>query len=159
MLSSARTTRSTARPARDPRAFVVDSLAAKAQSVAEIEAKLAAREVEAQTAASLVAEAKRLGYLDDEELARQLARGHRARGYGRRRAAQTLRRRGLPDPLAEAALEDAYGAVDEVELAVRALGSRIVDDANGRRRATAFLVRRGFSFSTARRAVRRLEPP
>ena len=56
-------------------AFVVNSLAAKAQSVAEIEAKLARRGVSAADAASVVAEAARLGYLDDAELAGQLARG------------------------------------------------------------------------------------
>ena len=56
-------------------AFVVNSLAAKAQSVAEIESKLARRGVPAADAASVVAEAARLGYLDDSELAGQLARG------------------------------------------------------------------------------------
>jgi SOS response regulatory protein OraA/RecX len=66
--------------------FVVDSLAARAQSVAEIEAKLAVRAVPADVAADVVAEASRLGYLNDAELAAQLSRGYRARGYGSRRA-------------------------------------------------------------------------
>ena len=87
------TDRRRARGAGDARTFVCNSLAAKAQSVAEIEAKLAARGVAADAAAGAIEEARRLGYLDDGELAGQLARGLRARGYGRRRAAQTLRRR------------------------------------------------------------------
>src|SRR5512132_2343769 len=96
--------------------FVVNSLAARAQSVAEIEAKLAARGVPADITAAVVDEASRLGYLDDAELAGQLARGIRARGYGRRRAAGELRRRGLPEREAADALEQAYGDADEAAL-------------------------------------------
>ncbi len=134
--------------------FVVNSLAAKAQSVAEIEAKLARRGVAAEVAAAVVADAIRLGYLDDAELAGQLARGFVARGYGRRRAATTLRRRGLPAGLADNALAEAYGAVDEVTLARAALGSRETGDDASRRRAASFLARRGFSSAAAWQAVR-----
>jgi regulatory protein len=136
------------------RAFVVNSLAARAQSVAEIEAKLRRRGVSPDEAAALVDEARRLGYLDDAELAGQLARGFRSRGYGRRRGALTLRRRGLPADVAEAALDAAYGEVDEVSLARTALGSRPIGDDAERRRAVAFLARRGFSSGAAWRAVR-----
>ena len=135
-------------------AFVVNSLAAKAQSVAEIEAKLARRGVSEADAADLVAAAVRLGDLDDAELAGQLARGFAARGYGRRRAAVTLRRRGLPAALADDALESAYGELDETALALQALGSRATGDDAARRRAAAFLVRRGFSSAAAWQAVR-----
>ena len=133
--------------------FIVNSLAAKPQSVTEIEAKLAARGVAAKPAARVVANARRLGYLDDAELGGQLARGFRARGYGRRRAAQALHRRGLA-AVTEAALDAAYGHVDEASLADAALGTRAVSDAAAQRRAVAFLVRRGFTASTARRVVR-----
>ena len=136
-------------------AFVVNSLAAKAQSVAEIESKLARRGVPAADAASVVAEAARLGYLDDAELAGQLARGFVSRGYGRRRAATALRRRGLPGELTNDALDAAYGDVDEVAaLARAALGSRATDDDAARRRASAFLARRGFSSAATWQAVR-----
>jgi len=134
--------------------FVVNSLAAKAQSVAEIEAKLARRGVSAADAASVVADAVRLGYLDDAELAGQLARGFVSRGYGRRRAETALRRRGLPAGLADDALGAAYGDQDEVTLARKALGSRATDDDAARRRAAAFLARRGFSSAAAWQAVR-----
>ena len=134
--------------------FVVNSLAAKAQSVAEIEAKLARRGVTPEIAAGVVADAIRLGYLDDAELAGQLARGFVARGYGRRRAVTTLRRRGLPAAVADAALEEAYDAMDEVTLARAALGSRATNDDVSRRRAASFLARRGFSSAAAWQAVR-----
>ena len=134
--------------------FVVNSLAAKAQTVAEIEAKLAGRGVAAEVAAGVVADAIRLGYLDDAELAGQLARGFVARGYGRRRAATTMRRRGFQAGVVDGALAEAYGAVDEVTLARAALGSRATDDDASRRRAASFLARRGFSSAAAWQAVR-----
>jgi len=159
MASSFKTTEAAARLARDPMVFVCNSLAAKAQSVAEIEAKLAARGVAADEAAAAIDEALRLGYLDDAELAGQLARGLQARGFGRRRAAQTLRRRLVPEGVAVAALEEAFGDVDEAALAVRALGRRAVDDEAASLRAASFLVRRGFSSSAAWGAVRRARSP
>jgi len=135
--------------------FVCNSLSAKAQSVAEIEAKLAARGVAAEEAAAAVEEATRLGYLDDPEL----ARGLRARGFGRRRAAQTLRRRRVPERVAEVALQETFGDDDQTALALRALGSRVVDDEAARRRAVSFLVRRGFPPSAAWEAVRQARAP
>ena len=145
-----------ARRAARTRAFVVNSLGARAQSVAEIRAKLAAREVPEALADEVVDEALRLGYLDDAELAGQVARGHRARGNGRRRAATALRRRGIGPAEAAGALAEAYGG-DEAELAAAALASRPVGDDRERRRAVAFLVRRGFSSGVAWRVVRRQE--
>jgi regulatory protein len=142
------------RRAAKARSFVVDSLGARAQSVAEIRAKLAARDVPSALADEIVDEALRLGYLDDPELAGRLARGHRSRGYGRRRAATALRRRGIGAADAEAALAEAYGG-DEAELAATALGTRPVGDDRERRRAVAFLVRRGFSSGVAWQVVRR----
>jgi len=137
------------------RAFVVNSLAARAQSVGEIERKLAARGVPPAVAATVVDEATRLGYLNDVELAGQLARGFRSRGYGRRWAAATLRRRHLAVDVVDAALDASYDETDEAELAVDALGSRVPADTDDRRRAVAFLIRRGFSPDAAWRAVRR----
>lgn len=141
-------------PAAKARAFVVNSLAARAQSVAEIEAKLAARGFPEDVAEAVVDEARSLGYLDDAELAGQLARGFLGRGYGRRRAAVALRRRGLTAADAEIALDAAYGEVDDVALAASALGRRPVGDAKEQRRAVAFLVRRGFSSAVAWQVVR-----
>ena len=118
-----------------------------------------ARGIGPAEAAAAAAEARRLGYLDDAELAGQLARGLKERGYGRRRADQTLRRRRLPETIATKALDDAYGGHDEDVLAARALKRRAVADDAARRRAVSFLVRRGFSPTAAWRAVRRARPP
>ena len=136
------------------RLFVVRSLAMKMQSAAEIEKKLAARDVPPEVARQAIERVKGYGYIDDASLAGQLARGMQARGYGRRRAEQKLRTRGLPRALADTALDEAYGDRDEVALAREALGRRAVGDDADRRRAVAFLARRGFSAGAAWRAVR-----
>lgn len=136
------------------RAFVVNSLAARAQSVGEIERKLAARGVAPHVAEAVVAEAAGLGYLDDTELAEQLARGYRGRRYGRRRAAVAMRRRLLDAATVDAALDEAYADADEAALALDALGGRALSDPGDRRRAVAFLLRRGFSPDAAWRAMR-----
>ena len=133
---------------------MVNSLATRAQSVGEIERKLAARGIPSDVSGTLIDEAVRLGYLDDAELAGQLARGFRARRYGRRRAAMAMRRRLLDAVVVETAIDDAYADADEAALAVDALGSRVLNDAADQRRAFAFLLRRGFSPEAARRAVR-----
>jgi len=136
------------------RLFVVRSLAVRMQSAAEIEKKLVARDVPPEVARQAIERVAGYGYIDDASLAGQLARGMQSRGYGRRRAEQKLRARGLSGALAETALDEAYGGRDEVGLAREALGRRAVADDADRRRAVAFLARRGFSAGTAWKAVR-----
>jgi regulatory protein len=136
------------------RLFVVRSLAVRMQSAAEIEKKLAARDIPPEIAREAIERVTEYGYIDDASLAGQLARGMQARGYGRRRADQKLRARGLPRDLAGSALDETYGRHDEVALAREALGRRAVVDDADRRRAVAFLARRGFSAGAAWRAVR-----
>ena len=136
------------------RLFVVRSLAVRMQSMAELERKLAARDVPPDVAHEAIERAAGYGYVDDEALAAQLARGMRARGYGRRRAEQKLRSRGLAGALAEAALAETYdGGDDETTIARDALGRRAVASNADRKRAIAYLARRGFSSRAAWKAV------
>ena len=139
------------------RLFVVRSLAVRMQSRAEIEKKLGARDVPPDVAREAIERAAGYGYIDDEALAGQLARGMQARGYGRRRAEQKLRTRGLAGEVAEEALAAAYDEDDETALARKALGRRPVSGDAARRRATAFLARRGFSARAAWKAVQEAE--
>ena len=76
-------------------------------------------------------------------------------GYGRRRAEQKLRARGLPRPEAEAALDEAYGDRDEAELAREALGRPARRRRCGTRVAPLrFSPAAGFSAGAAWEAVR-----
>ena len=136
------------------RRFVVNSLAVRPQSVSELERKLAAREIPQALAREAIELATGYGFVDDAELARQLAHGMRSRKYGRRRAEQKLKARGLSDEHAAAALAQAYDAGDELALARAALGRRSTVDDAARRKAVGFLVRRGFSSDAAWKAVK-----
>ena len=136
------------------RRFVVRSLAVRMQSTAELQRKLAARGIPAEVTGAAIEQAAGYGYIDDAALAEQLARGMRSRGYGRRRAEEKLRTRGLRGPLAAAALAEAFEGHDEPALAREALGRRPVATDADRRRALSFLARRGFSPTAARAAVR-----
>ncbi len=137
------------------RLFVVRSLAARAQSVAEIEHKLRARGIPGPVLSEAVEAAIALGYLDDAELAGQLARGMRSRGYGPRRAEQALRARAISGEQSALALRRAFGLEDEARLAREALRRRpLAPGESGMRKAVAFLVRRGFAPGAAWQAVR-----
>jgi regulatory protein len=144
----------TALTAGRARTFVVRSLAVRMQSTAELERKLARRDVPPEVAREAIEHAAGYGYVDDGALAGQLARGMRARGYGRRRAEEKLRTRGLRGAQAQAALAEAYEGEDEAALAREALGGRAVTADADRRRSLAFLARRGFSAAAAHAAVR-----
>ena len=78
-----------------------------------------AREVPAEIAGRSSRRRVRLGYLDDAELAGQLARGYRSRGYGRRRASVGLRRRRIAPVEAEAALDSATASRTKPSLPLR----------------------------------------
>ena len=66
------------------------------------------------------------GYLDDIKYAVHLAR-QRATGkkQGRRRVAQELKSRGIAPSIAEQALEQVFGSLDEDELLRQALGMKL----------------------------------
>jgi regulatory protein len=136
------------------RRFLIRSLAVRAQSTAELERKLASRGIPADVARDALERVAGFGYIDDAALSSQLARGMLTRGYGRRRAEQKLRSRGLPGALVEWAIDEAYGTDDEADLARAALGRRPVADDADRRRAVAYLARRGFTSAAAWKAVR-----
>ena len=135
------------------RLFVVRSLAVRMQSRVELARKLAARDVPPDVADEAIERAAGYGYVDDAALAGQLARGMQARGYGRRRAEQKLRSRGLSGALAQAALAETYDGDDEAVIAREALGRRAVASDADRKRAIAYLARRGFSARAAWKAV------
>lgn len=140
------------------RLFVVRSLAARAQSVAEIRKKLAKRSIPADLAEEAIELALGYGYLDDASLAGQLARGQHAKGFGRRRAERALSVRGIPGDVATMALDAAYGDANETAQALAVLGRRSFGEGDaGRRRAAAFLARRGFSSAATWAAVRARE--
>jgi len=99
-----------------------------------------------------------LGYLDDAAFAEQLAMSAVERkGEGRRAVAETLRKRGIPRDVAEAALaelpdDDAERALDFARSKVRGVDGAEYDAAL--RRLAGQLARRGYPSSVALTAAR-----
>ncbi|WP_285137847.1 regulatory protein RecX [Microbacterium sp. lyk4-40-TSB-66] len=99
-----------------------------------------------------------LGYLDDATFAEQLAMSAvEKRGEGRRAVAETLRKRGIPRDVAEAALaalpdDDAERALDFARSKVRAVEG--VEYEAALRRLAGQLGRRGYPSSVALTAAR-----
>ena len=95
---------------------------------------------------SVIGRLEELGYLDDEEFARFVARA-KARRYGPRRISAELRRSGVGAELAEEVVGEEFAGRSEVEEARSVAAqryNRVGSDAQARR-VFGFLVRRGYS--------------
>ena len=131
-------------------------LAHRARSVAELERRLARKGFDAGTVAATLARLADLRLLDDAAFARERAAGLARRGSGPRLIRARLAAAGITGDLARAALE---ATLDEGEdaLARRTLDRRYGDlseaDPDLRRKAAAYLVRRGFSPEVAGRVA------
>ncbi|RWR14201.1 RecX family transcriptional regulator [Microbacterium enclense] len=99
-----------------------------------------------------------LGYLDDEAFAEQLAMSAvERRGQGRRAVVQTLRKRGIPRDVADAAIaelpdDDAERALEFARSKARSVGGKDYDASL--RRLAGQLARRGYSSSVSLEAAR-----
>ena len=126
----------------------------------ELEEKLYS-EADPVTAAAVVERLREVGLLDDERYAARLARSlSKVKHYPRRRIEQELRQRGISPVLAQAAVSDLEG--EDFEQALEILRRKYynkLNDPDNRRRVTAALARRGFSYGAIRRAMDEMEMP
>jgi len=132
------------------------------QSERELRQKLGRREYGPNVVDGVVAECKRLGYLDDARFAAGRASDAATlKKHGRQRAMQELLAKGIDKGLAERAAAEAYADVDPVVAATelaekrRASLGRLAPDV-ARRRLVGYLQRRGFDFDTVRTVVERV---
>ena len=134
-------------------------LTAKARTRAELAAALARRGVEEEVAHEVLARLSEVGLIDDAAFAESYVHsGHAYRGLGRRALTTQLRRRGVDEETAGAAVA-AVGPAAEEEMArtlVRrglASGAR-GDEAATLRRLVGMLARRGYPEGLSYRVVR-----
>lgn len=139
--------------------FILRSTRDRPQTEAEIRAKLAGRDTDAEATEAAVGEARRLGALDDPAFARAWVqdRGVR-RGFGHPRLREELERRGVPAAVVDEALAALDGRDDlavATELAKRRaqqLPASLTPEAAARR-LTGYLERRGYAAALARRVA------
>ncbi len=141
------------------RKILLDQLTGAARSRAELEGKLAKRQVPEQVAQRLLDRFEEVGLVDDTAFARSWVQSRQAgNGLARRALAHELRRKGIDDQVARDALDE-VDPEDETEaarmLVRRKLRSvRRLDRATATRRLTGMLARKGHAAGVAFRVVR-----
>ena len=96
-----------------------------------------------------------LGVLDERAYAAMVVRHYAARGYGRRRVEQELRRRELPRETWEEALEELPDSRDQLDELVRKRLGDAPADRKALGRLASALMRRGYSWEEVRAAIAR----
>ena len=97
-----------------------------------------------------------LGFVNDENYAGMVVRHYAAKGYGRARIREELRRRRVPRELWDAALCEMPEQADTVERLLAAKLRGRSTEGDDLRRACAALIRRGFSWEEVSSAAKRL---
>lgn len=138
----------------------LDMLAARARSSTELRRKLVEKGEPAALADQAIARLTSLGLLDDDEYARQVARGRLLGGASKRRVQQELWRRGVARDVADDAVSEVVAdeEVDEEGSAVRVARRKAaslarLDAPTRRRRLYSFLARRGYDHAAIRAAM------
>jgi len=150
-------------PEADPesvaRKILLDQLTGRARSRSDLAKKLAQKNVPDDIATRLLDRFEEVGLVDDAAFANEwVAQRQEGRGLAKRALAQELRRKGIDDEVARAALDtvDPESEVDAARLLVqRKLRSmRGLDEQVAIRRLVGMLARKGYSSGTSFRVVR-----
>ena len=135
-------------------------LAVRARSSHELSDRLTRAGFEAEEVSSELTRLERVGLVDDEAFARDLARHHLiSRRSGRRAVVAALRAKGLPPGTIEAVLSDLQAETgDEAGRAAGLAAERAsrfagLDPPVAFQRLAAFLMRRGYEAGVARGAA------
>jgi regulatory protein len=135
-------------------------LTIRPRSQAEVEQKLRDRGFPSDIIQAVVDHLLRLGYINDEQFARQWAASRvRTRGFGRRRIEQELRQKGVSREIIGGTLEDLFEEASELEVARREAEKKLRSLARfgsevRKRRLAGFLERKGFSSEIIRSVMR-----
>ena len=146
------------------RRLALDYVARRARTEAEVRRRLARAGFSESDADGAVAKLSEYNYLDDAAYALEFVKTrHASKGYGPSRLKQDLRRRGVAPGLIEAALgvleEEADLGEAAFDHAAKRWGrlSGEEDMRKKRKKTYDYLLRRGYNFDEARRAVERVE--
>lgn len=133
------------------------SLGYRARSARELRERLSRAGYAGETVSGVLARLEELGYLDDEEFARNVARDKARKRYGPRRIYEELRRAGLDEEFAQGVVEEEFAGRSELEEARAAVQRRYNagerSDAQARR-VHGFLMRRGYSAAVSAEIAR-----
>jgi len=134
----------------------------RARSAHEISTRLAKAGFSPQIIAETVDELKRLGYLDDEAFTQSWIDSRiNSKLYGSRRIKQELKLKGIPDDVISDKIEENVSEDDELARAELLANSKLshyknLDRNTTFRKLSQFLIRRGYSASTAYEVCKKL---
>lgn len=137
----------------------VSLLSLRARTEGEIRKALADNAYPPDAIEHALARIGEAGYVDDASFARQFVDSRMQRGLGKRRISMDLRRKGVAADVIDEAFEalDEDDALESAVLAARkAARGRDLSTPEGRQKTLAALARRGFDFSTAKKALGRV---
>ena len=133
-------------------------LTARARSRRELERRLLQAGFEADEVTDVLERLERVGLIDDEAFARQVAdHAFGVKHSGRRAVVGSLMAAGVAPDIIEASVSDAGDEDERADALARSRASRLasVEPVKAFSRLTSLLVRRGYSPETARQAARR----
>jgi regulatory protein len=133
-------------------------LTVRARSRRELERRLLQAGFEAEEVTDVLERLERVGLVDDEAFARQVAEhAFGNKRSGRRAVVGSLMEAGVAQDIIEATLLDAGDEAERADALARSRVSRLgaVEPAKAFSRLTSLLVRRGYSPEVARQAARR----
>jgi regulatory protein len=149
---------------RNAFAFILAKLGRRDHTEKELRAALARKGYSEEAAEAALGKARLEGLVNDERLARTLARINAKSGKrGPRRVLATLRLKGIAAETAKAVTRDAFATTEEAEPSLIRFATRLLSRAKGdtmkerRIRVIRALLARGFELSEAKRALRLAE--
>jgi len=135
-------------------------LTIRPRSRAEVERKLQDRGFPPDTISTAIHHLLKLGYLNDEQFARQWAASRvQSRGFGRRRIEQELRQKGIENSIVRETLNGLFEESSELDVARREADKKLrtltrFEPEVRKRRLAGFLERKGFSSEIIRTIIR-----
>lgn len=125
-------------------------------SKAELAAKLVEKGEDPAEAEAVSERMAELGFVNDENYAGMIVRHYAAKGFGRARIREELRKRRVPRERWDAALCELPEQSDTVERLLETKLRGRAPEGDDLRRACAALIRRGFSWDEVSAAAKRL---
>lgn len=136
----------------------LDILSYRARAKGELRERLVQAGYAKETVGVVIVRLEELGYLNDEEFARNLTREEARKKYGPRRILGDLRRAGVDEEVAREAVEEEFAKRSEYETALT-IAQRRYNTGEGSdaqaRRVYGFLMRRGYSAGVCAEVARK----
>ncbi len=127
----------------------------RAMSVKELRDRLVEKGETEENAEACTEKLCELGYLNDENYSAMIVRHYTAKGYGISRVKQELYRRGIDRELWEDALSEVEEGTEKIDKLLRSKLKNDEPDRAELKKASDFLLRRGFGYSEIKEAINR----